>query len=66
MKENIESHHLHMPVFYFIRSIVACDWFTTIFVIQPAACDVDGWSGAGFLSIMVLTSNLGKDQVGVV
>jgi len=48
MKENIESHHLHMPAFYFIRSNVACDRFTNFFVIQPAACDVDGWPGAGF------------------
>jgi hypothetical protein len=59
MKENIENHHLHMPVFYFIRSIVACDRFTTFFVIQPAACDADIWSGAGFLSIMVVTRESG-------
>ncbi len=44
----MESHHLHMSVFFFSRSIVACDRFTTFCVIQPAACDVDGWPGAGF------------------
>jgi hypothetical protein len=48
MEENMESHHLHMSVFFFSRSIVACDRFTTFCVIQPAACDVDGWPGAGF------------------